>query len=103
MNSVKDKVAQLSDDARALYEEDVRKASSELIAMTNEMKKIEDALTPEIRAKYEKEQKEKKEREERKKKAQKEYFEMMKSSGALSERELQIERERAEQRQQLLL
>lgn len=101
LNSVKDKVAQLSDDARALYEEDVRKASSELIAMTNEMKKIEDALTPEIRAKYEKEQKEKKEREERKKKAQKEYFEMMKSSGALSERELQEERGRMEQRQQL--
>lgn len=98
LNSVKDKVAQLSDDAKALYEEDVRKASSELIGATNELKKIEDALTPEIRAQYEKEQKEKKEREERKEKAQKEYFEMLKSSGALSEREL----EREEQRQQLL-
>ena len=89
LNSVKDKVAQLSDDAKALYEEDVRKASSELIGATNELKKIEDALTPEIRAQYEKEQKEKKEREERKEKVQKEYFEMLKSSGALSERELE--------------
>ena len=76
----------------------MRKASSELIGATNELKKIEDALTPERRAQYEKEQKEKKEREERKEKAQKEYFEMLKSSGALSEREL----EREAQRQQLL-
>lgn len=110
LNSVKDKVAQLSDDAKALYEEDVRKASSELTGATNELKKIDDALTPEVRAQYEKEQKEKKEREERKEKAQKEYFEMLKSSGALSERELQEERvrehereaEREAQRQQLL-
>lgn len=109
LNSVKDKVAQLSDDAKALYEEDVGVASLELIGATNELKKIEDALTPEARAKYEKEQKEKKEREERKEKAQKEYFEMLKSSGVLTERELQAERDRAqreaerkEQRQQLL-
>ena len=109
LNSVKDKVTQLSDDAKVLYEEDLRKASSELTWATNELKKIEDALTPEARAKYEKEQKEKKEREERKEKAQKEYFEMLKSSGALTERELQAERDRAqreaerkEQRQQLM-
>ena len=102
LNSVKDKVAQLSEDAKALYEEDVRNASSDLTWATNELKKIEDALTPEALAKYEKEQKEKKEREERKEKAQKEYFEMLKSSGALTERELQAERERAEQRHQLL-
>lgn len=102
LNSVKDKVIQLSDDAKALYEEDVRKASLELIGATNELKKIEDALTPERRAQYEKEQKEKKAREERKEKAQKEYFEMLKTSGALSESELLRECERAEQRQQLL-
>ena len=82
--------------SKALYEEDVRKASLELIGATNELKKIEDALTPEARAKYEKEQKEKKEREERNEKAQKEYFEMLKSSGALTERELQAERDRAQ-------
>ena len=115
LNSVKDKVAQLSDDARALYEEDVRRASSELIAMTNELKKIEDVLTPEIRAQYEKEQKEKRERQKRKEKAEEEYFEMMKSSGATqlhffpmemimrsrAEKDAE-EAARSEQRQQLL-
>ena len=104
LNSIKEKTLSLSDDAKKLYEANVVSATNELANATAALKEIEEVLTPEARAEFERVQKEKEEAEVRRSSARKEYAEFLKGAGVECDavERLNREAERAEQRQQLL-
>ena len=102
--SIKDKAATLSPEAKKLYEEDKNRARDAVIVATAEIERLRAKLTPEIRSAYQREQERKEAEKLKADAARDEYEALLRSTGSdtIGREVRQRERERAEQRQQLL-
>lgn len=102
--SIKEKAAALSPEAKRLYDEDLRQTKETALACSAEIEKLKAKLTPEALAAYRREQEEKEAKRKREDQAQAEYGALLQASGQtpVAAEIRQRGRERAEQRQQLL-